>query len=90
MKQFRIRLFGQVQGIGFRSFACFHAQQKKLSGFVQNASDEHVEIVVQGTESACQSFLEIVCKGPAWAHVRRFEIMEEKVFKKMTGFEVRY
>ncbi|MBU3820388.1 MAG: acylphosphatase [Candidatus Faecalibacterium intestinavium] len=44
----RYRIWGQVQGVGFRYRAKYAAQQLDLAGWVENKDDGTVELEVQG------------------------------------------
>ncbi|MCP3870508.1 MAG: carbamoyltransferase HypF, partial [Gammaproteobacteria bacterium] len=64
----RIRVSGQVQGVGFRPFVYRLAHQYGLTGSVCNQMGQ-VEIVVQGSASAIQQFLDsLVHQAPNIAH----------------------
>ncbi|MCE5181132.1 MAG: acylphosphatase, partial [Betaproteobacteria bacterium] len=52
----RIRVRGQVQGVGFRPFVYRLALELGLSGWVLNDADG-VEIEAQGSESALDALL---------------------------------
>jgi hydrogenase maturation protein HypF len=53
----RVLVRGVVQGVGFRPFVYRLAQEHHLSGFVRNLGDAGVEILVQGSGRAIESFL---------------------------------
>ncbi len=56
MKSLKIKITGQVQGVGFRPFIYRQAQKYKLSGWVKNCSGE-VMLLVQGSEQHIELFL---------------------------------
>jgi len=76
MKCFRIRVFGDVHGVGFRYAALRKAQELHLVGFVRNAADGSVCIEAQGNESELQRFIAWCAKGPPYARVER--VMQEQ------------
>ncbi len=47
---FRIKVFGMVQGVGFRYYTKQEADALELKGWVMNCSDGTVDIQVQGPE----------------------------------------
>ena len=53
----RVLVRGVVQGVGFRPFVYRLAREHHLSGFVRNLGDAGVEILVQGSGGAIESFL---------------------------------
>ena len=66
-----IRLFGRVQGVGFRAWAVRKGEELDLSGWVRNRMDGSVEIMAEGTQEQTDFFLELCRKGPLFAHVDR-------------------
>jgi len=59
----RVRVRGIVQGVGFRPFVYGLAVRGALTGWVRNTSSG-VEIVVNGTESQLQTFVEALKNQP--------------------------
>lgn len=51
MKEVYIRIKGRVQGIGFRYWAVNKAREIGVSGWVHNAADGSVEILMRGEEN---------------------------------------
>lgn len=60
---------GLVQGVGFRRYMVFKAQQLGIGGWVRNRSDGSVEAVVQGTEDAVAAIVECAQRGPRASQV---------------------
>jgi acylphosphatase len=56
-----IRVFGQVQGVGFRYATEREARRLGLHGVVRNLDDGSVEIVAEGAPDAVERLV-------AWAH----------------------
>ncbi len=52
----RIRVYGIVQGVGFRPTVCRYAREAHLTGSVCNMGP-FVEIIIQGKVSSCDTFL---------------------------------
>jgi hydrogenase maturation protein HypF len=53
----KVNVTGIVQGVGFRPFVYRIAVRNALAGYVQNRGDAGVEIILEGTKTAIQSFL---------------------------------
>ncbi|MBT8233945.1 MAG: acylphosphatase [Saprospiraceae bacterium] len=70
---FHIKVFGTVQGVGFRYYTKLKADELKVIGNVQNKSDGSVEINVSGSEDIVYSFLDWCHKGPASSFVSKLE-----------------
>lgn len=74
MKEVYIRIKGRVQGIGFRYWAVKKAQDiGGLSGWVHNAADGSVEILMNGEEDNIDKMLLACHKGPLLARVDKVE-----------------
>lgn len=75
MNQGRIRLkiYGRVQGVGFRFSAERKIKELCLAGWARNCNDGCVETQVEGEESAVEKYRKWCKKGPMWARVTRVE-----------------
>ena len=54
------RFYGRVQGVGFRYYTNYAAQQLGLTGWVRNCYDGSVEAQAQGSESALSEFVSMI------------------------------
>ncbi|HDP79046.1 MAG TPA: acylphosphatase [Mesotoga infera] len=88
-KTLRIRVFGRVQGVGFRYFALHTARSFGVTGFVKNEPDGSVEVVCSGCDEEIEAFVERIDRGPSYASITKTEI-EELPFKTFISFEIRY
>ena len=68
----RIKVYGRVQGVGFRPSVCRLAAEYSLQGFVRNL-DGIVEIAVAGEQGALRGFIHGLKNLPAPAAVVRLE-----------------
>lgn len=71
--RYRVRVRGQVQGVGFRPFVFRLATDLGLSGWVRN-DGEGVEIQVQGLLHGLDGFLNSLRNPPILARIDGFEI----------------
>lgn len=90
MQRLRARVFGLVQGVGYRAFAQRAAQQLGLSGFVRNCADGTVEVVAEGEPTQLVQFVAILQRGPAGARVSHVETTYTSATEEYTDFEIRY
>jgi acylphosphatase len=67
------RVYGLVQGVGFREFVRRHAQALGLNGWVRNLPDGSVELEAEGPRPALDELLRQVQRGPRLAWVERVE-----------------
>jgi hydrogenase maturation protein HypF len=71
-----LKVFGVVQGVGFRPFIYQLAQKHRMNGWVRNTSG-CVEIEAEGTEAALATFKnEIESKAPPAARIEHIESKE--------------
>jgi len=68
-----LRIYGRVQGVGFRYCLTREARQLGLSGWVRNRSDGSVEALASGSQEAVQQLLAWSRRGPSVACVDRVE-----------------
>ena len=68
-KTLMVRIFGRVQGVGFRFWTQREAQKLGLSGWVRNGSDGSVTARIAGPEPAVSTMLERFREGPPEASV---------------------
>lgn len=89
VSQFRARIVGRVQGVGFRYFAQREATRLGLKGWVRNLSGGDVEVVAQGPEDVLQEMLRSLREGPALAWVQNVVVDWQAADKSLLTFEVR-
>ncbi|TDM13274.1 acylphosphatase [Macrococcus lamae] len=71
-----IRVYGRVQGVGFRNATAKLASKFKVTGTVQNV-DDFVEVFISGEYDEVKAFSDKVIKGPApFSKVISYEIKE--------------
>ncbi len=70
MKEVYFKIKGRVQGVGFRRFVVRNAREIGfLSGWVRNAEDGSVEVLVRGNEEDVDRLILACHKGPLWSRV---------------------
>jgi len=84
-----VRIYGEVQGVGFRYYARKAATGLAVTGFVRNDSDGTLSIVAEGTEAELKKLLEAVREGPIAADVEEVEVSWTRAFGQFEGFKVR-
>lgn len=75
-QSFVVRVWGQVQGVGFRYFTRERALQLGLRGHAYNLADGTVEILIAGPEHEVQMMLGWLEHGPRTAQVDRIVYRE--------------
>jgi len=76
LKSYEIKIFGKVQGVGFRFYTHKKAVELELKGFVQNKPDGSVYIEAEGEEENLEQFILWCNDGPAWARVLKVQMQE--------------
>ena len=66
---YRIKISGQVQGVGFRWNAAHQAKKFGINGFARNAPDGSLYIEAEGSEDQLGKFVEWCKRGPRSAMV---------------------
>jgi acylphosphatase len=86
----RYRIYGRVQGVGYRAFVWRLAASTGLKGWVRNRADGSVEALLEipseATATEVKARLEA---GPRLGRVERIESSEESSAGPLTGFDIR-
>ena len=60
MVRYRYRLYGRVQGVGFRYKAGHVADMYRLTGYVKNEYDDSVTLELQGKQEEIDMFFQLM------------------------------
>ena len=74
----RLRITGQVQGVGYRLWATRAGASMGLRGWVRNRTDGSVEALVTGATEAVAAMIEAARKGPSGARVTDVTVTPDK------------
>ena len=85
-----VRVWGRVQGVGFRAFVVRNVRNKNLKGWVRNVGHDQVEIRAEGTREALELFLVQVKKGPSASDIRECKFNWGKFNGNFKKFKVRW
>ena len=80
---------GIVQGVNYRWFAQRRATDLGLTGFVRNAPDGSVQVVVEGARPTIEQLLEALRVGPSAAVVESVQVEWHAPSGEFDRFEVR-
>lgn len=83
---FRLRIVGHVQGVGYRDWAINEALSLGLNGWIRNRSDGTVEIHVAGPAGAVQDFMGRCTQGPEAAQVEKIDVQRVDGAEPAQGF----
>lgn len=85
----RLRVYGTVQGVGFRYFVRQNARHLSLHGYVRNLTDGSVELEAAGPPDALADLRRTVAHGPPGAAVTRIEDLPPSEEPLPEPFEIR-
>lgn len=69
--RYRLRIYGDVQAVGYRRHAQMQAEKLGLTGLARNHIDGTVWIEVEGKQAVVEKFRHWCEKGSPHAHVER-------------------
>lgn len=86
----RYRVYGRVQGVGFRWFVNHTAESLGLKGYVVNMPDGSVEIIAEAdSEEIFETFKDYLIKGNGFSEVE--DIEEENIpVEGFIDFSIKY
>jgi acylphosphatase len=87
-KNLTMKIYGDVQGVGFRDAAYWTARKMHVFGFVMNELDGSVYIGAEGDSKNLERFLEWCRKGPVTAKVINVDVTWAAPHGKFTGFRI--
>jgi acylphosphatase len=83
----RFRVFGRVQGVGFRWWTRSQALDLGLTGSVRNLDDGSVEVIATGTPDRLHALRVALQRGPAAAKIDRVDESPAPTPER-AGFEI--
>lgn len=90
MKRVHLIISGDVQGVGFRSWALREAKYLGLTGWAKNREDNAVEIVAEGEKGKLDELVALCHKGPEVAWVEHVDVSWRVATSEFVTFEVIY
>lgn len=71
-----VRVYGRVQGIGYREACVRHARVQGITGWVRNRMDESVEVMLQGSPEQLADMCSWLRDGMPAALVDKLEVTQ--------------
>jgi acylphosphatase len=87
-RQVYIVISGRVQGVGFRYFAMYKAEELDITGWVKNTPEGKLEIEASGELQNINTFIDWMKIGPARAIIRTFSLSELSPERTFTQFTI--
>ncbi len=85
---YKIKIFGNVQGVGFRYFVKNSADTLGLKGWIKNNDDGSVELSVQTESETMDQFATMIEKGNGFCRVECIDIIELAETSHYKRFEI--
>ncbi len=89
-KRIWIKIYGDVQGIGFRYRVREKVESLGVFGYVKNRSDGTVEIKAEGEEEVLKELLDFAHQGPRMARVDKVDYRWEENRDEFNNFNISY
>jgi acylphosphatase len=90
MKTLRIKVYGQVQGVFFRSSTKEKAESLRICGWVRNEPDGTVLIIAQGPENNLKELIRWCYNEVEYAKVAKVDTQWKEVGEEFKGFVIKY
>ncbi|MER9639676.1 acylphosphatase [Mesorhizobium sp. M0239] len=87
-RKVQARIYGNVQGVGFRAWARDEATGLGLAGWVCNEADGSVTTQIAGLDEAVSTMIKCLWEGPAGASVSKVDIEELVAENASVGFRI--
>ena len=87
---FKAKIFGIVQGVGFRFFTSRQADVYGVTGYVKNLPDGTVEAYAEGEKEVLDQFLKALRKGPYGSVVDNVEVEWQTPTNQYKDFRISF
>jgi acylphosphatase len=90
MNQVRLKVYysGRVQGVGFRYTVKSLVPGYDVTGTIRNLPDGRVELVVEGTRSEIDEFLQAIRNSGLGRLIDREDVVGDEAAGQLRGFEI--
>jgi len=82
------RIYGKVQGVGYRIWARGEATGLGLMGWVRNERDGSVTAWLAGADAAVSAMIDRLWRGPAGASISRIDVEEIETWTAPGDFRI--
>ncbi|BCU68452.1 acylphosphatase [Sulfolobales archaeon HS-7] len=86
LRRLKAKVYGNVQGVGFRHFVYTRAKVLGLTGYAKNLDDGSVEVIAEGHEEALTKLLEYLKQGPITAQVEKVDFELDQYMGEFDDF----
>ncbi len=89
-KRAEFRVYGIVQGVGFRYFVYRNATNLGLTGYAKNMFDGTVYVVAEGEEEQLQKLYEYLCVGSSHSYIEKVDAKFSEYEGTFRTFDIKY
>jgi len=86
-KRVIVKIYGLVQGVGYRAVVLYNARELKLKGYIQNQKDGSVLIVCEEEKNKLEQLVKKCYNGPG--EIERVIVEWEEYRGEFKGFEIK-
>lgn len=90
MERYYLKIYGRVQGVGFRYTAQYLASMFNITGWVKNCEDGSVHMEVQGSALSINKFIVKIKSGNGFIRVDDMDIKKTELVDNDKSFKVKY
>ncbi len=84
------KIFGKVQGVGYREWARKKANHLNLKGWIKNCHDSTVEFEVNGKKKDVKAFIKECYNGPLLSRVEKIDFRQIDLSDNQESFVIKY
>jgi len=88
-KRVTLKIFGLVQGVGYRYLSRNEAKKQGFTGYISNRSDGSIELMAEGEEKKLKDFIDWCYNGVGTAQVKRIEQSWSAATGEFSDFMIR-
>lgn len=89
IQRVKIKVFGDVHGVGFRYSTIQKANELGLVGWVKNISDG-VEMIAEGDKDLLEQLIDWCKRGPTFSRTDKVDVDWGEATGEFSGFEIGY
>jgi acylphosphatase len=88
-KRIEFKVYGRVQGVGFRYSVVHTSKNFKVKGFVKNLDSGEVLVTAEGEKKELERFLQEV-KNFSFTQITKIEVNWKKALNEFDEFRIHY
>lgn len=91
IQRLEAKIYGRVQGVGFRVYVQDKARSLGITGYARNNyfPTRHVEVVAEGPKPALETLLRFLQQGPQLSRVSQVDVQWGRATGEFRSFAIR-